>query len=90
MGRLIEQLKEEADIVIFDTPPVLAVTDAAVLASRADGVLLVTEAGRTRRAAVLRTVEGLQQVGANIVGGILNKFSPRRSDTYYYGEPPTQ
>jgi non-specific protein-tyrosine kinase len=87
MEYLIKQLEEEADLVVFDTPPVLAVTDAAVLASQTDGVLLITEAGKTRRAAVVRAMENLQQVGANVVGGVLNKFSPRSSEDYYYGKP---
>jgi non-specific protein-tyrosine kinase len=86
MALVIEALKAEADLVIFDTPPVLAVTDAAVLASQADGVLLIAEAGKTRRAAAVRALENLQQVGANVVGGVLNKFAAGRSETYYYGD----
>jgi succinoglycan biosynthesis transport protein ExoP len=89
MNRLIEQLKVEADMVIFDTSPVLAVTDAAVLSRQTDGALLVAEARRTRRATVLQAMETLQQVEANIVGGVLNKFAAGRSERYYYyGEPP--
>ncbi len=90
MNRLIARLKEEADIVIFDTPPVLAVTDAAVLSSQTDGALLIAEARRTPKAAILRATESLQQVEARIVGGVLNKFAPTRSETYYYGESPSQ
>lgn len=90
MNRLIARLREEADLVIFDTPPILVVTDAAVLSSQTDGTLLIAEAKRTRRAAVLHAMENLQQVDANVVGGVLNKFSPRKSDIYYYGERPSQ
>ncbi len=90
MDHLIEQLKEEADILIFDTSPVLAVTDAAVLSRQTDGALLITEARRTRQAAVVQAIETLQQVEANIVGSVLNKFAPGRSERYYYGEPPSR
>ncbi len=84
MRDLIERLEAEADVVIFDTPPALPVTDAVVLASQADGVLLVTDAGRTRRSAALRALENLRQVGANVVGAALNRLSARSSGGYYY------
>jgi succinoglycan biosynthesis transport protein ExoP len=84
MYHLIEQLETEADVVMFDTPPTLPVTDAAVLATQTDGVLVVTDAGKTRSAAARRAVENLQQVGANVLGAALNRLSPRRSGGYYY------
>ncbi len=83
MQELIEHLKNEADVLIFDSPPVLAVTDAAVLGRQVDGVLLVVDAGRTRLEAALRSVEALQKVKANILGATLNRLS-RRSRGYYY------
>jgi Mrp family chromosome partitioning ATPase len=70
--------------VIFDTPPAIPVTDAAVLATQTDGVLLVADAGKTRRNAARRSVEVLQQVGANVLGAALNRLSPSRSGGYYY------
>jgi len=84
MRDLIERLEAEADVVVLDTPPALPVTDAVVLASQADGVLLVTDAGRTRRSAALRALENLRQVGANVVGAALNRLSARSSGGYYY------
>ena len=84
MRDLIERLEAEADVVIFDTPPALPVTDAVVLASQTDGVLLVTDAGKTRRSAALRALESLRQVGANVVGAALNRLSARSSGGYYY------
>ena len=89
MQSLIRQLTEQAELVIFDTPPVLPVTDAAVLARQTDGVLLIGEAGRTRRSAIHQAMENLQQVGANVVGTVLNRFAPRRADRYYdYEDQP--
>lgn len=72
MGVLIERLRAAADIVLFDTPPVVAVTDAAVLAPRVDGVLLVLQAGHTRRDRARQARQVLEKVKANIVGVVLN------------------
>jgi len=84
MERLVEQLEMEADIVIFDTPPALPVTDAAVLAVQADGVLIVADAGKTRRAAARQAVENLQKVGASLLGVAMNRLSPRGAGGYNY------
>lgn len=81
---LIEELKERADVILFDSPPVLAVTDAAVLSTRVDGVLLINEAGRTRRQEARQAVEELQRVGANLLGVVLNRLSRRNGGYYYY------
>jgi capsular exopolysaccharide synthesis family protein len=86
MEELLHKLEGEADMVVLDTPPALVVADANVLAARADGVLMVVNTGRTRRAAVQQAVEGLRQVGANLMGGVLNMVEVRggRSSYYYY------
>ena len=84
MQGLIEQLKCEADVILFDSPPILAVTDAAVLASRVDGVLLVIDAGSLRREAAMLAKENMARVGANLLGAALNKLSPRGGGGYYY------
>jgi non-specific protein-tyrosine kinase len=84
MRDTIERLRAEADIVLFDSPPVLAVTDAAVLASRLDGVLLVNDSGRTRRSMAQRAVEGLRKVSANLVGVVLNRLSSASGGYSYY------
>lgn len=72
MEQLIEQLRDAADMVLFDTPPVVAVTDAAVLATRVDGVLLVLQAGQTRRDRAREARQKLEKVKANIIGVVLN------------------
>ncbi len=71
MEAAIERLKAEADIVLFDAPPVIAVTDAAVLATKLDGVLLVAKAGRTRRDRAREAVQLLQKVNAHVLGVVL-------------------
>jgi non-specific protein-tyrosine kinase len=82
MGELIERLQTEADMVLFDTPPVIAVTDAAVLATHMDGVLLVFRAGSTRRDRAREARRLLEKVKANIVGVVLNNA---RHETTYGG-----
>jgi capsular exopolysaccharide synthesis family protein len=77
-------LKERADIVLFDCPPVLGLTDAALLARQVDGVLLVVNAGTTRRQWALAAAESLQQVNARILGVILNRYRDKRNDYYSY------
>ena len=84
MGDLIEALKSVADIVIFDSPPALAVTDSAVLARQLDGVLLVVASGETREPLARRTIDVLRKVGAHILGVALNRLSPTNTDGYYY------
>jgi non-specific protein-tyrosine kinase len=83
MAGLLAKLQERADVVLVDSPPVLPVADAAVLAPQVDGVLLVVEAGRTRRGAAQRAVEGLHKVGANVIGAVINGV-PRGRGAYYY------
>ena len=86
MRHLIECLEQEADLVIFDTPPTLPVSDAAVLALEADAVLLVVEAGRTRRGAVRRSMESLNRAGAHMLGAVLNRVHSKPPKGYYYYE----
>jgi non-specific protein-tyrosine kinase len=83
MEALIERLRAEADIVLFDTPPVTAVTDAAVLATRMDGVLLVLQAGKTRRDRAREARRLLEKVKANIVGVVLNNARQEAGYDYY-------
>jgi capsular exopolysaccharide synthesis family protein len=84
MQHLVKRLEKEADIVLFDTPPALPVTDAAVLATQADGVLMVADAGKTRRSAARQAVEGLRKVGVNLLGFAVNRLPLRGSGGYYY------
>jgi Mrp family chromosome partitioning ATPase len=83
MIEIMNRVKEQVDIVVLDSPPLLAVTDAAVLAPRVDGVLLVIKPGVTKLAACRQAVEQLQQVGANILGVILNDVDMKRSRYRY-------
>ena len=72
-------------MVIIDTPPLLPVTDAAVLAALADGALLVTAVGSTRREQVRQAVQRLDTVGGRLLGLVANRAPSRGSDAYAYG-----
>ena len=84
MEAVIAALREQADFVLFDTPPVNAVTDAAVLATKVDGVLLIFRSGTTRRDRAREARRLLDKVNANIVGVVLTDV--KGGDGYgYYG-----
>lgn len=71
MDEAIAALKPRADIILFDAPPVISVTDAALLASRLDGVLLVLSAGHTRRDHTAQAKELLDKIKVRVVGTVL-------------------
>lgn len=84
MQRLIELLKTEADLVLFDSPPTLLVSDAAILSGRVDGTILVNDSGSTRTTEARRAADELRKVHANLVGAVLNRMSRRGGGYYYY------
>ena len=86
MRELVAEIKENAEFVIFDSPPLLAVTDPMLMVPLVDGVLLVVDAERTRRGPVRRSVEMLQLANPQVVGAVLNKVSARAGGygSYYY------
>lgn len=85
MAQLLEVLSALFDIVIVDSPPVLAVTDAIILSTRVDGVALLANSGSTRRNQLEQAVTQLKKVNANVIGIILNRLSARTGGYYYYG-----
>ena len=83
MGKLLEVLRAKFDVVILDCTPLIAVTDATVLATKVDGVILVIKSGATRRKILQRAVKQLQDVQATIIGAVLNQVNVRNSSYYY-------
>ncbi len=79
MDALLKQMKQSYDYVIFDSPPLAAVTDAQILGSLADGTLLVVYAGRTNREMARHARTLLDHTGANILGVLLNHFDISQS-----------
>jgi capsular exopolysaccharide synthesis family protein len=84
MEAVLARLRAEADIVLFDTPPVVAVIDAAVLATKVDGVLLIFQANQTSRDRARQARQILEKFKANIVGVVLNN-APLEQGYGYYG-----
>ena len=84
MQDLLDLVRQEADYIVIDSPPLLAVTDAAVIAPRVDGVLLVIKPGATRLAAAKEAAGQLRQVGAHLLGVVLNDIDLNRSSYYYH------
>jgi polysaccharide biosynthesis transport protein len=83
MAKLLEQARERADLVLIDSPPVLAVSDCLSLTAQVDGVLLVTRFGVTQRRSLVRAKELLEKVGAHLVGVVLNGLSARETRRHY-------
>ena len=86
MRALLQELQEHYDIIVLDTPPVLATADAGIVASLTDGVLLVVRAGSTDRNAAQRAYQQLANVGARVVGTVLNDPGGQvaKEGDYYY------
>ncbi|HEY2495067.1 MAG TPA: CpsD/CapB family tyrosine-protein kinase [Paenibacillus sp.] len=87
-NELLESLKEEYDLILIDTAPIMAVSDGLVVAAISDGVILVVMAGKTKREYILKSKEKLAHVQAQILGVVLNnkKFYKSEAEHYsYYG-----
>jgi capsular exopolysaccharide synthesis family protein len=85
MQELLRTLEARADLVLLDSPPLLPVTDAAVLSTVASGAVLVIRVDRTRREQVDHALESLQAVGARVLGAVLNMAPTRGPNAYRYG-----
>ncbi|MDK8182550.1 CpsD/CapB family tyrosine-protein kinase [Paenibacillus sp. UMB4589-SE434] len=84
MSKLIEELSQTYDAVFIDTPPVLLVTDAQVMATKCDGVLLVVHYGKVKREDLRKAKANLQLVNANVLGTVLNKYAQKGMNRYHY------
>ena len=84
MKKLIKYMETKYDLVLFDSPPLVAVTDAALLSADVDGILLVVEAGALPRELFRQGLERLTNVKANILGGVLNNVNLQKGSQYYY------
>src|SRR5699024_6425963 len=84
MARTIEEARNIYDVILFDTPPVLAVTDAQVLANLCDGSLLVARSKQTEYEAAQNAIQALQAGNTKILGTILNDMTKKESNYYYY------
>jgi len=81
---MLDSLKEKYDLVLLDSPPILGVTDAAILASEADGVLLVVQYRKYPKIISLRAKRMIENAGGRLMGAVLNNINIMRDDYYYY------
>lgn len=84
MTNLIKALKEKYDMVLLDSAPLQAVTDAQILSTKVDGTVFVVRAERTKTDSVKESKSLLDQVGANIVGTVLHATTATKGKYYYY------
>ncbi len=84
MKTVIEELKQQADTIIFDTPPTIGFADSLVLANQMDGVVLLLSSGEVTRDAAKQAKLLLEKAKANILGVILNRVDVKREGYYYY------
>lgn len=85
MASIIREMEAAYDLVLLDAPPLLPVTDAAVLASLCSGALMITRHGHTKRDQLVRAVEALHQVDATVYGVVLTMTPAKGPEAHYYG-----
>src|SRR5262249_42560859 len=81
--RALKAIGAEADVVLIDAPPISAVTDASILATRVYRGPMIVHSGRTRRDAARRATEQIQRVGARLLGVVLTNVKAERDQTSY-------
>lgn len=84
MEALLHRLETQFDAVVIDSPPLIPVTDAAVLAQKTAGVILVVDSQRTKQASMLKSLHALEMVEANLMGIVLNRLPIKGPDSYGY------
>lgn len=84
MERFFEEVYQEYDMILFDSPPVVAVTDAQILANKCDGTILVAYSGKTEKDQLLKAKDLLQSAQGKLLGVVLNHKEIQGSSYYYY------
>jgi capsular exopolysaccharide synthesis family protein len=85
MEEVINKLEEEADYILVDSPPVIAVSDPIILSNKVDGVILVVASQETEEEALVKAKDMLEKVQANIIGTVLTKYPVQEASGYYSG-----
>lgn len=84
LSKLLEKLRREYDIVIIDTPPIGVVTDAAIVASYADGAVFIIESGKVNFKTAQKAIEKFEMSGCKVLGVALNKVDKSKNSYGYY------
>lgn len=85
LKNFLKRISDKFDMIIIDSPPVMAVTDAQILSTITDGVILVITSGQTEKAMAIKAKESLKKVNANIIGVVLNRLKEENGKSYGYG-----
>lgn len=83
LDSLMKEMTAKYDIVIFDSPPILTVTDSKILASKCDGTILVADTGRTEKTSLTKARDALVTSKSYVLGVVLNNYEIGKNDTYY-------
>jgi capsular exopolysaccharide synthesis family protein len=89
MAEFIALVSREYDVVVFDTPPMTAVVDAAIVARALDGALVVADRSRVSRSQLSQTMDILEKSGVRVLGLVLNRVAPVKSSSTYYRQAET-
>ena len=81
---MIDEIRDQYDYIFFDSPPILGVTDASILAGEVDGVLLVVQYRKYPKIISLRAKRMVENAGGHLLGAVLNNINIMRDDYYYY------
>lgn len=81
---LIEGCRQEYDLILIDTPPILSFADASIISRVTDGVILVVAAGETKKTMMVEAKKSLDKVGANLLGVIMTKVEFKKNTEYYH------
>lgn len=84
MEQFFQDAREVFDVILFDTPPLLAVTDAQILANICEGTILVVSSGKTEREQVIKAKELLDSAKGKLLGAVLNNKKIKDTNYYYY------
>lgn len=90
MSALLDELRQNYDIILIDAPPLLAVTDPQIIASKSDGVIMVVDYGNVKKDAAMKAKANLDNVNARILGVVMNNVKRKNGEAgyyyYYYGQ----
>jgi Mrp family chromosome partitioning ATPase len=84
MKEMVAELKQRYDFIFFDSPPILGVSDASVLASEVDMVIQVIQYRRYPQPMSIRAKQLIEKVGGNLIGILLNNINMSQDESYYY------
>jgi capsular exopolysaccharide synthesis family protein len=84
LRQVLADMRSTFDVIVVDTPPVLVVSDPLIIAAHVDGMVVVTNAGKTRLDALKRAAQTLQRGSIRIIGVVINQQTKKSRDGYYY------